>query len=173
MLCWQTRGRACPAPTARTHGTPHQIPSARFHRALYYKNEITMLQQPELLAPRAAGNAEIRRHVRRGCRLLRPAGVWYARSPGQPDGGRTARGLHLCPRPWQKVYMTLNTLPTNEELPSYPGTFRTPPRRAWMRSSLPTWCVLALASTPRRSSATSRPGGHHKLRGAKVCYELG
>ena len=58
----------------------------------------------------------------------------------------------------KKVYLTLNTLPTNEELPSFPGTFRMPLRRAWMRSSLPTWvCWRWPKSTPRRSSVMSRP----------------
>ena len=66
------------------------------------QNTITDLQTK--LKDQQTANEQIskRRHVRRRCRLLRPAGIWHARRTRQPDRGRTARGLHLCPCPRQK-----------------------------------------------------------------------
>ncbi len=111
------------------------------------------------------GNAEIRRHVRRGCRLLRPAGIWHARRTRQPDRGRTARGLHLCPCPRQKG-LSDTEHPAHQRgafqaAPVYPGRRRG--GRGCVYHCRPGCAGAGQKIRPAGGAHVFHPGRHHQL----------
>lgn len=136
-----------------------------------------MLQQPELLAP--AGSLETLKYAvmyGAGCRLLRPAGVWYARSPGQPGRwANCARAASFAHARGKKVYLTLNTLPTNEELSKLPQYIQDAAEAGVDAFIIADLGVLALAKkyAPQVERHVSTQAGITNYEAAKVCYELG
>ncbi len=100
-----------------------------------------MLSCPELLACRqATWSPEICHHLWCRCRILRTAALWYARRSGQPDAlAQLADGCIFAHARGNKVYLTLNNLPTNDELTDCPSISRTRPKPGWMPLSLRTW----------------------------------
>lgn len=99
-----------------------------------------MLQQPELLAP--AGSLETLKYA-----VIYGADAVYCAlpefgmraAPVNLTVGELHEGCIFAHARGKKVYLTLNTLPTNEELKNCPSISRMPPRQAWMPLSLQTW----------------------------------
>ena len=145
-------------------------------RRAFRRREQTCCNSRNLLAPRGQpGNAQIRGAVRRRRRLLRPAGVRYARRAGQPDGEELQQGCIYAHARGKKVYLTLNTLPTNEELKKLPQYIQEAAAAASTRSSLPTSACWRWPSAmrpmlsgifPPRPASPTTPA-------ATAAYELG
>ena len=148
------------------------LPTGRFLRKT---EESLCCNSRNCWPPRQPGNAEIRRHVRRGCRLLRPAGIWHARRTRQPDRGRAARGCIFAHARGKKVYLTLNTLPTNEELSKLPRYIQDAAEAGVDAFIIADLGVLALAKkyAPQVERHVSTQAGITNYEAAKVCYELG
>ena len=109
-----------------------------------------MLQQPELLAP--AGSLETLKYA-----VMYGADAVYCAlpefgmraAPVNLTVGELREGCIFAHARGKKVYLTLNTLPTNEEL-----------------SKLPQYIQDAAEAGVGRAPCLD-PGGHHKLRGSQ------
>lgn len=118
-----------------------------------------MLQQPELLAP--AGSLETLKYA-----VMYGADAVYCAlpefgmraAPVNLTVGKLHEGCIFAHARGKKVYLTLNTLPTNEELSKLPRYIQDAAEAGVDAFIIADLGVLALAkNTPRRSSVMSRP----------------
>ena len=135
-----------------------------------------MLQQPELLAP--AGSLETLKYA-----VMYGADAVYCALP--EFGMRTApvnltvgelhEGCIFAHARGKKVYLTLNTLPTNEELNKLPQYIQDAAEAGVDAFIIADLGVLALAKkyAPQVERHVSTQAGITNYEAAKVCYELG
>ncbi len=140
-----------------------------------------MLQIPELLAPAGdAGTSALCHQLWCRCRLLWPAGVWYALCPGQlhpgaADGKEVSIYAHARGR---KVYLTMNTLPTNEEADRLPEAIKEAARRpVWIpfyQSQMPCVCWMPAEPLPRTLTCIFLPRPASPTgQAARAAYKMG
>ncbi|MFQ9680686.1 MAG: peptidase U32 family protein [Ruthenibacterium lactatiformans] len=80
-----------------------------------------------------------------------------------------AEGVRFAHARGRRVYLTLNTVPTNEEIARMPDFMRRVRKPAWTRSSLRDLGALAMAKhiAPEMESAVSTQAGIATMR--RVC----
>ena len=135
-----------------------------------------MLQQPELLAP--AGSLETLKYA-----VMYGADAVYCAlpefgmraAPVNLTVGELHEGCIFAHARGKKVYLTLNTLPTNEELNKLPQYIQNAAEAGVDAFIIADLGVLALAKkyAPQVERHVSTQAGITNYEAAKVCYELG
>ena len=135
-----------------------------------------MLQQPELLAP--AGSLETLKYA-----VMYGADAVYCAlpefgmraAPVNLTVGELREGCIFAHARGKKVYLTLNTLPTNEELSKLPQYIQDAAEAGVDAFIIADLGVLALAKkyAPQVERHVSTQAGITNYEAAKVCYELG
>ena len=135
-----------------------------------------MLQQPELLAP--AGSLETLKYA-----VMYGADAVYCAlpefgmraAPVNLTVGELHEGCIFAHARGKKVYLTLNTLPTNEELSKLPRYIQDAAEAGVDAFIIADLGVLALAKkyAPQVERHVSTQAGITNYEAAKVCYELG
>ena len=135
-----------------------------------------MLQQPELLAP--AGSLETLKYA-----VMYGADAVYCAlpefgmraAPVNLTVGELHEGCIFAHARGKKVYLTLNTLPTNEELNKLPQYIQDAAEAGVDAFIIADLGVLALAKkyAPQVERHVSTQAGITNYEAAKVCYELG
>ena len=135
-----------------------------------------MLQQPELLAP--AGSLETLKYA-----VMYGADAVYCAlpefgmraAPVNLTVGELHEGCIFAHARGKKVYLTLNTLPTNEELSKLPRYIQDAAEAGVDAFIIADLGVLALAKkyAPQVERHVSTQAGITNYETAKVCYELG
>ena len=135
-----------------------------------------MLQQPELLAP--AGSLETLKYA-----VMYGADAVYCAlpefgmraAPVNLTVGELHEGCIFAHARGKKVYLTLNTLPTNEELNKLPQYIQDAAEAGVDAFIIADLGVLALAKkyAPQVDRHVSTQAGITNYEAAKVCYELG
>lgn len=135
-----------------------------------------MLQQPELLAP--AGSLETLKYA-----VMYGADAVYCAlpefgmraAPVNLTVGELHEGCIFAHARGKKVYLTLNTLPTNEELSKLPQYIQDAAEAGVDAFIIADLGVLALAKkyAPQVERHVSTQAGITNYEAAKVCYELG
>ena len=135
-----------------------------------------MLQQPELLAP--AGSLETLKYA-----VMYGADAVYCAlpefgmraAPVNLTVGELCEGCIFAHARGKKVYLTLNTLPTNEELSKLPQYIQDAAEAGVDAFIIADLGVLALAKkyAPQVERHVSTQAGITNYEAAKVCYELG
>ena len=135
-----------------------------------------MLQQPELLAP--AGSLETLKYA-----IMYGADAVYCAlpefgmraAPVNLTVGELHEGCIFAHARGKKVYLTLNTLPTNEELSKLPRYIQDAAEAGVDAFIIADLGVLALAKkyAPQVERHVSTQAGITNYEAAKVCYELG
>ena len=135
-----------------------------------------MLQQPELLAP--AGSLETLKYA-----VMYGADAVYCAlpefgmraAPVNLTVGELREGCIFAHARGKKVYLTLNTLPTNEELNKLPQYIQDAAEAGVDAFIIADLGVLALAKkyAPQVERHVSTQAGITNYEAAKVCYELG
>ena len=95
-----------------------------------------------------------------------PAGIWHARRhPFNLTVGELHEGCIFAHARGKKVYLTLNTLPTNEELSKLPRYIQDAAEAGVDAFIIADLGVLALAKKVRPAGRASclDPGRHHEL----------
>ena len=135
-----------------------------------------MLQQPELLAP--AGSLETLKYA-----VMYGADAVYCAlpefgmraAPVNLTVGELHEGCIFAHARGKKVYLTLNTLPTNEELSKLPRYIQDAAEAGVDAFIIADLGVLALAKkyAPQVERHVSTQAGITNYEAAKICYELG
>ena len=135
-----------------------------------------MLQQPELLAP--AGSLETLKYA-----VMYGADAVYCAlpefgmraAPVNLTVGELHEGCIFAHARGKKVYLTLNTLPTNEELSKLPRYIQDAAEAGVDAFIIADLGVLSLAKkyAPQVERHVSTQAGITNYEAAKVCYELG